>query len=91
MPDPSLPTPADTALQAILGSLARGALKIAGTALVTHGVMNAATANAMSPILAQELAGAALVALGQGWGVARAWFAHTRFAVAVAQLRAEGK
>lgn len=81
--------PAATVARAIAGALVRSLLKIAGTALVTRGLVDQGTVDGAIPMLAEEIAGSLLVAAASGWSVARAAITHTRFAAAWRALRGE--
>lgn len=84
-----LPAPVATAARAIAGAIVRSLLKIAGTALVTRGLVDQGTVDGAIPMLAEEIVGSLIVAAASGWSVVRAAITHTRFAAAWRALRGE--
>jgi hypothetical protein len=81
--------PAATLARAIAGAVVRSLLKVAGTALVTRGLVDQGTVDGAIPMLAEEIAGGLLVAAASGWSVVRAAITHTRLAAAWRALRGE--
>lgn len=86
MPDAS--APAATAARAVLGALVRTVLKIIGTVLVTHGLIDQGNVDSTLSDLTQAIVGAVIVSSAGCWAVFRAWASHTRWARSWAALRA---
>ncbi|USI71603.1 hypothetical protein [Sphingomonas morindae] len=88
---PELTAPAATASRAILGALARKAITIAGTALISHGLVDQGTVDAATGPIADYLVGAGLILASGAWSIARARITHTRFANAWRKLTSDAK
>lgn len=73
---PDLPAPAETAVRALLASAVRHALVVAGTALVTRGIVDQGVVDGAIPTLVETIVGTLLVAGATGWAQLRAWLAH---------------
>lgn len=72
-------------LNGILLASATGLLRMAGAALVAHGLTTDNQVNAMLPAVAQEVVGALLAIGGQLWAYAREKAKHSKIA-AVAEV-----
>lgn len=81
--------PAATAARAIAGAVVRSLLKIAGTALVTRGLVDQGTVDGAIPMFSEEIVGVLLVGAASSWSIIRAAITHTRFAAAWRALRGE--
>lgn len=81
-PTTSLGTPVITvdssAAKGLVTSLATGLVRIAGTFLIAHGALTQTTADAIGPLVAQEIVGTALVVGGQFWALIREWLSHQK-------------
>lgn len=77
MTDPIVTVDASAA-KSLLTATITGVLRIGGAALVTHGILTQPGADAILPALAQDIAGAALIAIGQGWAWLREQAAHSK-------------
>lgn len=73
---------------ALLGSLVRHLLTVAGTALVTRGLVDQGTVDGIIPMAGEEIVGALIVGAALGWSQLRAFLSHTRLAAAWAALTA---
>ena len=85
MPDTS--APAATVARALLASLVRHLLTMAGTALVTRGLVDQGTVDGIMATAVEVVVGAILVTVSTGWGQLRAYLSHTRWAAAWAALQ----
>jgi hypothetical protein len=75
-----------TAARGIALSLATGALRVIGTAMVAHGVMTQGQVDSTIPIAAQDIVGTAVLAIGQFWAWLREQSAHNRTMAAAMAL-----
>jgi hypothetical protein len=75
-----------TAARGIALSLATGALRVIGTALVAHGVMTQGQVDSTIPIAAQDIVGTAVLAIGQFWAWLREQASHNRTMAAAMAL-----
>jgi hypothetical protein len=89
MDTPDAPAPAATAARAILAAVVRHAITAAGTALVAHGYLDQATADAATSPIADEAVGALMIVGAGAWGAIRARLSHTRWAAAWAALQGD--
>ena len=76
------PAPAATVARALLASLVRHALTVAGTALVTRGLVDQGTVDGYMATAVEMVVGALIVAGSTAWGQFRAFWSHTRWAAA---------
>lgn len=81
--------PASTVGRALLASLVRHTLTIAGTALVTRGLVDQGTVDGYMTTAVEMVVGAILAAGAAAWGQRRAYLSHTRWAAAWAALLAD--
>ncbi len=75
-----------TAARGIALSLATGALRVIGTALVAHGVMTQGQVDSTIPIAAQDIVGTGILAIGQFWAWLREQASHNRTMAAAMAL-----
>jgi hypothetical protein len=84
------PTPVitidSTAARGIALSLATGALRVIGTAMVAHGVMTQGQVDSTIPIAAQDIVGTGVLLIGQFWAWLREQSAHNRTMAAAMAL-----
>lgn len=67
-----------SAAKGLLLSIVTGFVRAAGVALMAHGAMTQATANAVEPIIIQEITGTTLLVAGQAWASLREWLSHQK-------------
>ncbi len=75
-----------TAARGIAMSLATGALRVVGTALVAHGVMTQGAVDSLIPVAAQEIVGTAVLLIGQFWAWLREQASHSKTMAAAMAL-----
>lgn len=71
----------------MLGVLVRSLLKIAGTALVTRGIIDQGTVDGLMATLAEAILGGLMIGAGNAWSLVHALFEHSRWARAWAALQ----